>query len=355
MAPIDKIRIGRESDSSRILAALRRERTAEVPFFELMADPLFIWRALGKSWPEEEKSAKGLRERYRLESEFYSRLGYDFITVRIDTGFPRARREVTGAEGGRQWIQASASFIGDREAFKRFDWPRAERVDLTPLEIAAEVAPPAMTLIPRTSGVFENTSWLAGVENLSYLLADDPELARDIFERVGEHISAVHRRMVRGPRVGATLMGDDLGFRSATLISPADLRKYVFPHHAACARAAHEAGAPFLLHSCGNLREIMEDLAGTAQIDAKHSYEDAIEPVEEVYEKWKGRVAVLGGVDMDLLSRGTPQEVRRRTRRILEKCAPEGGYALGSGNSLSDYVRWENYAAMLEEGARWKS
>ena len=47
---------------------------------------------------------------------------------------------------------------------------------------------------------------------------------------------------------------------------------------------------------------------------------------------------------------GRLDEVRAATRRILEACMPGGGYALGSGNSVANYVKLENYLAMLDEG-----
>jgi uroporphyrinogen decarboxylase len=97
----------------------------------------------------------------------------------------------------------------------------------------------------------------------------------------------------------------------------------------------------------------MEDLIETVGIDARHSFQDNIEPVEEVYRKYGDRIAILGGVDVDLLSRGTPGEVRARTREILEVCAPGGGFCMGSGNSLPNFVNVENYYAMLDETSKW--
>ena len=92
----------------------------------------------------------------------------------------------------------------------------------------------------------------------------------------------------------------------------------------------------------------MPDLIEDVRIDAKHSFEDVIVPVEEFKQRWGARVAVLGGVDVDLLSRGTEEDVRRRTRQILEACAPGGGYACGSGNSITNYMPTGNYLAMIE-------
>ena len=54
----------------------------------------------------------------------------------------------------------------------------------------------------------------------------------------------------------------------------------------------------------------------------------------------------LGGIDMNFLVTRTPEEVYDRSRRMLERTWESGGYALGSGNSIPEYVPYENYLAM---------
>ena len=73
-------------------------------------------------------------------------------------------------------------------------------------------------------------------------------------------------------------------------------------------------------------------------------------PVTEAKRRWGDRVAILGGVDVDFLCRHSPREVKERTKRILEVCSRGGGYALGSGNTIANYIPVENYLAMLEAG-----
>jgi uroporphyrinogen decarboxylase len=92
----------------------------------------------------------------------------------------------------------------------------------------------------------------------------------------------------------------------------------------------------------------MPDLIEDVRIDAKHSFEDVIVPVEQFKQRWGTRVAVLGGVDVDLLSRGTENDIRHRTEQILKACAPSGGYACGSGNSITNYMPAANYVAMIQ-------
>jgi uroporphyrinogen decarboxylase len=76
-------------------------------------------------------------------------------------------------------------------------------------------------------------------------------------------------------------------------------------------------------------------------------------PVEEVHALWGDRLGIIGGVDMDLLGRGSEQAVRARTRQILDACASKGRYVLGTGNSVTSYIPVRNYRAMLDEGRRW--
>jgi uroporphyrinogen decarboxylase len=84
-------------------------------------------------------------------------------------------------------------------------------------------------------------------------------------------------------------------------------------------------------------------------IDAKHSNEDAIAPFEVWIEEYGQRIGLLGGIDVDILCQKKPDQivqdvVEKGTRfRALAK-----GYALGSGNSIPEYVPVEGYLAMIE-------
>jgi uroporphyrinogen decarboxylase len=203
-------------------------------------------------------------------------------------------------------------------------------------------------------GVFENAMYLMGLQPFSYALRDQPDLVEALCQRVGELTTAVAERLATFDNVGMLFVSDDMGFYSGTLVSPNVLRRYVLPYHKKMAEVAHRAGKLFVFHSCGNMYRLIDDLIDDVGIDAKHSFEDKILPVEEVYRRWGDRIAILGGVDMDVLARGTEEQVRARTRQVLEVCGAKGtGYALGTGNSAANYIPVQNYLAMLDEGRRW--
>jgi uroporphyrinogen decarboxylase len=97
----------------------------------------------------------------------------------------------------------------------------------------------------------------------------------------------------------------------------------------------------------------MEDLISYVKVDAKHSYEDESTPVVEAKRRYGDRIAILGGVDVDKLARSKVEDVEKYTFETLKKCALGGGYALGSGNTIANYVRVENYLAMLRIGEKY--
>jgi len=292
------------------------------------------------------------REAIRQRVELWRVLGYDYYRVRAEIPFQMetlAAQDTAGsATGQRNWVnehEGVIKCIGDYEAYP---WPTPATVDFLAAEAALEALPEGMGLIGFSGGVLEWSSNLLGLQSMMLLLYDDPELVRAVVDRVGQTIYDAFRVFCQMDRVFAIWLGDDMGFKTATLLQPQHLRQYILPWHKRYAELAHEAGRLFLLHSCGHVEAVMPDLIEDVRVDAKHSFEDVIVPVEQFKQRWGSRVAVLGGVDVDLLSRGTEEDVRRRTRQILEACAPGGGYACGSGNSITNYMPTANYVAMIE-------
>ncbi len=320
-------------DFNQLLKVLWREGKPEyVPFYELFVNSPIMGFIMGKKILKREDTL-----------EFYYKMGYDYIPC-----WPVAPWE-TGSLVDRRGTYP----ITDRETFARYSWPSSDDITYTEFETISLLLPAGMKIIGQTGGIFECVEGLCGYETLCYLLVDDRPLLHEIFERVGHIYIFIYDEMARRDEVGAVVISDDLGYKNHTLISPADLREFVLPLHKKLADVIHSHGKPCILHSCGQLSEIMEDIIDDVGVDAKHSYEDVIMPVQEFKKKYGSRIAVLGGFDVDRLTRSSVEDVRSYARFLLSGLGRDGGYALGSGNSIADYVPIPNYLAMLDEG--WKS
>jgi len=289
-------------------------------------------------------------------------LGYDYVYVSCEDEVPMPLMQTTVQDsaalertGGRTFMDEQRGPITNWQAFESYPWPDPEVASMAAFEWYEENLPQDMCVIAfgGFSHLFEYLSWLMGYETLCYSLYDRRDLVAAISERLIDISRRVLDRILGFERVKLIWGSDDMGFRTATLISPQDLREFILPGHKLLAEMSHAAGRPYLLHSCGNLARIMDDLIDDVGIDALHSFEDTITTVTEAKKAFGDRIALLGGVDVDFLCRADEMQVRQRVRQTLDVCMPGGGYCLGSGNSIANYVPLGNYLAMLDEGRRY--
>ena len=343
-----------DADFERLRHAILRDRLPDrVPFIELGADAEIQEAVLGRSLPRGDEWETRLI-RVQDSIEFNYRLGYDYVNVVCTPSFPAPNREAADTavrrHVARSWKVSTDNAISGHEDFEKYPWPEANDDCLALAESASKQLREGMKIIAVSGGVLGNTTWILGYENLCIKLVEDRPFVKDVVDRVGELQWKAMKQAIEIENVGVLWSSDDLGFKTQTLISPCDLRELLLPWHKKFVALAHSRGLPAILHSCGNLEEIMEDLIGDCGYDGKHSFEDVIMPIEEVKDKYGERVSILGGIDVDFLARGTTKEVRDRTRAVLEHCMVGGGYCLGTGNTVANYIPVENYLAMLETG-----
>jgi len=295
--------------------------------------------------------------------ELYQFLGYDIFWVaghhKDVFSFDMISTEDTTTEekqarDNREWMNEHVGIIQTWEDYEKYKWPRIADVDFGMFEWMDRNLPENMGCYDLTSHILEIVLYLFGYEAMCYKLFDEPLLVDAVFEKVGQFYVDYTRSLCDFSSVKIIWGSDDLGFKTGTLISANDIRTKVLPWHKKCAQIAHEHNRPYLLHSCGNLDEIMDDLIETVKIDGRHSYEDAIMPVTDFKKQYGNRVAVLGGIDIDFLCRADEKAIRRRVRNTLEQCIPSGGYCLGTGNTVANYIPVNNYLTMLDEGRRFQ-
>ena len=352
-----KLRIKRNPNFERLEKVLRREGTPDrVPFYELFSNiESEVLHAIGKTHKLSRTNRANKEHRDRELSQhinYMFSLGYDYVNVGANNfQFPQKEHPSTSTlQGERSYLRAATCTISNRTDFDAYPWPNMSSIDYSPLEHVVKFLPEGMKVIASGSGgILENVMWLLGYEKTSYCLYDDEELLQNMFEAVATRIIEHYDTLSAFDIVGALVLGEDMGFKTQTLLSPEVYRKYLFPWHAKLVETVHAHGKPIILHSCGSLTEIMDDIIECGW-DAKHSFEDEIEPVWEAKQRYGDRIALLGGFDMNKLCLMSEGEVREHTRFLINKCSPGGGWALGTGNSVANYVPINNFLVMLEEG-----
>jgi uroporphyrinogen decarboxylase len=201
------------------------------------------------------------------------------------------------------------------------------------------------------NGVFETIQDLVPFTELAYLQADDPDLFSDLWVKVGDTLAVIWKQFLEeyNDLLAVGRFGDDLGFKSAPLLAPNTIREHVIPQYQKIISQIKGAGIPFLLHSCGCIFDVMDDIIDETGIDAKHSNEDAIAPFGKWVGLYGGRIGNFGGLDMDVICRSREDDLRSYIREVVIPIKDIPGLAVGSGNQIADYIPPENFIAMIEE------
>ena len=180
-----------------------------------------------------------------------------------------------------------------------------------------------------------------GWDYFCYALYDDPELVNTMFDiyskwyaRAVKHICDLGFDFIWA--------GDDIAFNSGPMISPDTFRHYFLPHYQ---RVAREITIPWIFHTDGNFLPLLEDLLSLG-MDALHPIEPAAVDIVEVKEKVCGRVSLVGNIDINVLSNGTPEEIRNLTRSTIRAAAGDGRFILSSSNAITRSCQVENVLAM---------
>jgi uroporphyrinogen decarboxylase len=334
-------------DYRNMMDVMCNRKPARLPLYEHIVSPAIMEKVLGVRFAElAEGDAADRREFARQFCRFFQEMTYDTVSFEVCiTDVLPGHGAILGGRPGP---------IQTRHDFEHYPW--AELPDLfwrkaeTRLDAIAAALPPGMKALGGIgNGVLELSEDLVGYEYLAFMQADDSGLFADVYVRIGDLMAAIWGRFLEryGESFAICRFGDDLGFRSSCLVSPATIREHILPQYRRVIGLIKGAGKPFLWHSCGCIFEIMDDVIALG-IDAKHSNEDAIAPYERWIEQYSDRIGLLGGIDLDLLCQEPPDKVydlvRERGRRYR---AMARGYALGSGNSIPDYVPVEGYLAMI--------
>lgn len=336
-------------DYKNLENAARNLRSARIPLYEHSIDPGFMERITG------EKFAQLRNGRYEDQLAFFKHynafqrdMGYDTVTFEccvgdIMPGSGALGRHVKGV-------------IQTREDFEKYPWDslcdRYFTAYASQFKALRETLPDGMRAVGGVgNGVFECVQDLVGLVDLCYMKADDEQLYRDMFQRLGDVLLQIWQTFLQefGDIYCVCRFGDDLGFHSATLLHEDDVRELIIPQYARVVSAVHESGKPFLLHSCGCIFHVMNDIIDVAKIDAKHSNEDSISPYSRWIDDYGDRIGNFGGLDTDALCDLNHCDIVQYTTNVYRVCEQKGhGVAIGSGNSIPGYVSEKRYLKAIQ-------
>lgn len=337
-------------DYRNLEMAARNIKPPRLPFYDHIIAPVVVEPLVGRRFASRiGGDATDQRAYFEAFCASLVELGYDTISDEVCV------THILPAGGAL--LHEGAGPIQCRADFEAYPWAavpeRFWAVAQPRFEALRAALPAGMKAVGGVgNGVFEISEDLVGFEQLCFMEVDDPPLFAELYQRIGDLLIELWTELLRrfGDVFCVCRIGDDLGFKTSTLLSPDTLIEHVIGQYRRIIPIIHAAGKPYLQHSCGYIFDVMEAWID-AGIDAKHSNEEAVAPYDQWIERYGDRIGLFGGIDTDRLCR---MDAEPLFEFVLEEAtrfrATANGYALGSGNSVPDYVPVEGFAAMNRAG-----
>ena len=155
------------------------------------------------------------------------------------------------------------------------------------------------------------------------------------------------------PGQDGVLWGTDFSYNNGPMISLEMFRRYCLPNIKERVKQVKARGIRVLKHACGN-NNLLMDYFVEAGYEAYQSIQiSAGMDLESLYQRYGDRLAMWGGVMVEHLVNGTPEQVRADVEEAFRIAAGgRGGFILGTSHSVAVGTRYENFMTMIETAQR---
>jgi len=205
----------------------------------------------------------------------------------------------------------------------------------------------AVTVVSRND--FAASWFLCGMDVLMISFLNEPDFADSLFAMVSEYYCELYRLCLRA---GADViyLTDDYAYKTGTLMSREHFKRFILPWLKKGVKAIHDEGGLCIKHSDGDLSGIL-DLIADAGFDGIGPLEPAAgNDLISLRRKLGEEITLVGNIDVDLLSRGSAEEVSAVCTALMNGMTPGGRFILSSGNTITAAVNPDNFRVMVETG-----
>jgi uroporphyrinogen decarboxylase len=227
---------------------------------------------------------------------------------------------------------------------------RFPEVDLELIRAAAcemEAEPSRFRMFRLTYALFERAWSLMGMEELMSCMLLDPSAASALLDRVTDFQMEVLKAILPHDFEGV-YFGDDWGGQRGLLMGPDLWRRFIKPRMARMFDLVKRSGKYVLLHSCGNIAEVLPDLLDIG-LDAYNTVQPELYDLAGIKKNYGKDMAFWGAISTQgFLPFATPRQVMEKCAEAIRILGKGGGYVLAATHAVTPDIPVENVLAMLE-------
>ena len=174
--------------------------------------------------------------------------------------------------------------------------------------------------------LYERAHFIRGLQNLWMDIRLEPENIEKLLDiLVDQNLYAIERYAQLD--ADGYMFCDDWGLQDKLMIAPADWRRFWKPRYARVYAACHEAGLMTLLHSCGHIVDILDDLIEIG-LDVIQMDQQENMGLEKLAGSFGGKLCFWCPVDIqNTMIKGSVRDVRNYAVRLMESFGRfDGGF-----------------------------
>jgi uroporphyrinogen-III decarboxylase len=180
-------------------------------------------------------------------------------------------------------------------------------------------------------------------------MMEEPEMFKAFVDRIGAFLVEFLKAQIKSGngRLSGIYIWGDVAYKNGMLFNPKTWRELFKPYVKKLIDICHENNLMIIYHGCGNATPIYDDFVEIG-LDAYNPLEvKSGLDVVEIKKKYIGKLAFVGNVDVRVMERGNPDEIKREVLYKLQ-AAKNGGWICQSDHSVSSDVEPESYALVVK-------
>ncbi|MFX0102990.1 MAG: uroporphyrinogen decarboxylase family protein [Candidatus Hodarchaeota archaeon] len=188
-----------------------------------------------------------------------------------------------------------------------------------------------------------------GIENIMKDFVRYPDFTLALFDKICEYnLGVLDIALKFSDKMDAVYFGDDWGMQRGTLMGLKHWRKFIKPSLSRMYKRVKDEGLYVCQHSCGDIYTLFPDLVEIG-LDIYNTFQPEVYDIEKVKAEFGDRLTFYGGISTQtLLPFGTPEEVKKEVKRMMEIMGKNGGYVVAPTHAITNDIPTENILAFLE-------
>lgn len=241
--------------------------------------------------------------------------------------------------------------LTDRQSWRRHYKPRLDPATPTryPTDWEARVknwrdAQRPNLVVVRGGGLYGYLRNWMGLENLSYVIYDDPAWFEEMVETLADcAIGTLERVLETGGVFDACAMWEDMCYKGGPLISPRHFRQFLMPHYRRISDLLQRHGVDITFLDCDGDIQSLTPLWMEAGINTMFPFEVGSWKADpyDFRRRFGKELRIIGGFDKNILA-STPQAIEAEVVR-LAPLVEEGGFIPHCDHLTPPSVPYQNY------------